>query len=787
MPASAVNFFTFTGGINSEATPLSIKPEDLLACENAKIERNGSITRRKGIDFIENNGDSRFVESSTLDSAAGVNATYGMWDLPSSMFYTTVYDSNGVPRKFLFATLGDNVRIFNVDNISTISDIEDYEPQWFNSYSGVYGKLFAGYPVAQDISLLQTSSTVQDQTNNGFAGLYNTTNQPKFKKTNFTSDKNRVFIINEYLPPIMCTYTNDRWEWRYVGIRWRDLDDEDTSDHVVYRAKKDTTQYGTTNSDLIFHISTCIKSHTTTTNTQYPPAALGEKGDTHFWDFLYATYTSPVDIDMIKWRLDRSSGIFSSDRATGDFSYKSNVVPFSDIFSNGTSAFGRLWLCGTSKKPNHIFFSQMVIEEDEDRRYGFMFSKADPRSQYDAAPSDTDGGYIVINDAVRITSLIPYKNGVLAFAPNGVWFVGGVSGGSFRPTAYSVEKISDMGLVSPDAVTKYENIIFFFSQSGIYVIQPHEQDPNSLTTISVSDKIQSKYLAIPTICKELSLASYNSAEKRLYFWHNDEIFDWTTANNKHNTPTHFRRCLIYDVPLAAWYEYTLINDDVGTKLAVLSAYPLNVGNISSLDDVVDELDVIVTDEASNDVQVYSAISTTAAISTNLLILGKADPATGTFKQAFGLLDASSNTDFSLEAVDEESFDSDIEFAHTQLNDIFIEKSIPYIQFLFKRVESGVVDGNNIDTNEGGAKGRFIFDWATGSNAGPKYGELKDIYFPDRSTESYFNTTDPNIQVVTYRHKLRGRGKSFRIQIVNDGDRPFSLYGYQLLVRGNRGG
>lgn len=791
-PANPVNFFTFNGGLNTEATPLSIKPEELLECVNARIERNGSVSRRGAIDFVEDTGNQRWSETDTFDITAGVNATYPLWDIPANMYMTTVYGSNGKAAKFLFITHGDYIHIFNVDNISAVSDLSNAVPTYYRGMSSSENML-AGYPQMYQMPLNMTSTWHNRLVTQGFSPTtYPTGNHPKYYHTSFCSDRNRVFVINAAMPVVQFTYTNDRWEWEWIRLRERIIDEQETSDSVVYRAKLDydLDPLADTNDTMVFHVSTCIRSHTSVPPGTVPPAALNEAGSDKYWDFLYTTYTSPSGIDMPRWRKTNPLAGFSSfstPDSTRDFVYRSSVDFIDESFSYGTTAFGRLWLTGRQQKGNFIYFSQMVVEDDEERRYRWFFSKADPRSQYDAAASDTDGGYININDAVNISSLIPYKNGILAFAENGVWYVSGVGAASFRPTAYSVEKVSDMGVVSQRSVTKYENIIFFFSSSGCYVIEPHEQDPNSLTTKSVSDKILSKYLAIPEQCKKTSLATYNSAEKKLYYWYNDEVYDWMISNNKYGTAGHFRSCLIFDVPLGAWYEYKLTQDNVGTKVSVITSLPLNVGNISSLDEVERVNGEVVTDESANIVEVYSAISTTASISTNLLLLGIPDTDLGTFKLAFGILDSDAKIDFSQEATHEEQYDTNIEFAHVSFNDIFIDKSIPYIQFLFKRTETGVVDGNNVDENEGGALARFIFDWASGTGASPKYGDLRSVYFPDRSTESFFNTTDPNISVVTYRHKLRGRGKSVRIQMVNDGDRPFSLYGYQFLVRGNRGG
>ena len=83
-----VNYFNFAGGLNSEATPLNTPPNDLLSAENIRLNRNGSLERRTGIDFLgtPSNGTFTTPVSDYYDASVGSASTYELWDMPTNMF-----------------------------------------------------------------------------------------------------------------------------------------------------------------------------------------------------------------------------------------------------------------------------------------------------------------------------------------------------------------------------------------------------------------------------------------------------------------------------------------------------------------------------------------------------------------------------------------------------------------------------------------------------------------------------------------------------------------------------
>jgi hypothetical protein len=167
---------------------------------------------------------------------------------------------------------------------------------------------------------------------------------------------------------------------------------------------------------------------------------------------------------------------------------------------------------------------------------------------------------------------------------------------------------------------------------------------------------------------------------------------------------------------------------------------------------------------------------------NLILVGRAVPDEGYYHFGFGWLQCDSNKDFEQDTDHDYSFETIIKTAHTNFGDVSREKGTPYAHFIFNRVEDNAVGGDDIDLNQGGCLMRYGFDYSNSSNYA-KYGTFRSIYFPDKYTYSLVGGGDPGQEAVEYKCKLRGKGKAVQFEFKNDGDRPFHLYGWQLLVRG----
>lgn len=133
-----------------------------------------------------------------------------------------------------------------------------------------------------------------------------------------------------------------------------------------------------------------------------------------------------------------------------------------------TSAFGRVFYAAG----NRIYFSRLIAEDINN--VGRCYQTNDPTSDQISDLLDTDGGELLVNGAEAISSLIPYRNGVLALARNGVWFLSGPDSG-FTATSYNLTKITSNGVYAPESPLDIGGSILYVGDSAIHRIVTNDQ------------------------------------------------------------------------------------------------------------------------------------------------------------------------------------------------------------------------------------------------------------------------------------------------------------------------
>ena len=433
----------------------------------------------------------------------------------------------------------------------------------------------------------------------------------------------------------------------------------------------------------------------------------------------------------------------------------------------------RVWASGALGKPNTIFFSQTIVNGDE---HGKMYQVADPFSSTDNALVDTDGGSIQLTGAEKILSIAPLGSGVIVFANNGIWSIAGQDG--FRPTSYSINKISDVGIIGEDCWCAVEQQLVFFGNSNVYTILLG----TSIDTPEVKpigDKIVNFYTSIPLYNLSAGKAVYNTDKKKLYFFTNFDKQDWHKTMNPNNVSTMSRDVLVLDVRLAAWTKYTIGEDLTGAKASLSDVVVMDGGHVVA--DSVVSGGIVVT-AGGVTVTTQSLTETNASFVVNTIIMKQ----TGTtWKVAFGDMSVKGLTDFSLsndmDAVDNPSH---ITMAHQLFKDIGHKKFAPYVIPVFKRVETGVL-ADGVDVTPGSCNYRVDWNWSI-NNSSSKFGELRQAYYPYKYTSGRFGGGDQGSDTVTSKLKVRGRGDVFRIHFESDGDKDFKLYGWQFMIHAKKG-
>ena len=223
---------------------------------------------------------------------------------------------------------------------------------------------------------------------------------------------------------------------------------------------------------------------------------------------------------------------------------------------------GRVFYAGldSAKNAGTILFSKLVENVDD---LGVCHQQNDPTAEYLSDLYDTDGGEVKIPDAVKIQKLYAYQSSLFVFAENGVWQIAGVDG-VFKASAYSINRVSRIGILNAESFIAAEGNPFWWSRFGIH----------TLGTDPVSGQGQEQNLTIPTIqsfwdkissdAKLKVTAAYDSINKRIY---------WAYPDDDETVESKLNNFLILDIPLQAFYPWKVSDQAVTTDSIVgLSFY-----------------------------------------------------------------------------------------------------------------------------------------------------------------------------------------------------------------------
>jgi hypothetical protein len=259
------------------------------------------------------------------------------------------------------------------------------------------------------------------------------------------------------------------------------------------------------------------------------------------------------------------NSIYGTSFGTKNPSQKTLATPSDPIYKRpSTVAFfsSRVWFSGVFDEAynNRLFFSQILTQPEV---AGKCYQENDPTVEEFNKLLDTDGGIVQISEAGSILAMHPLGDYLIVCANNGVWAVGGTDGGTFKPTAYSVKKISAAGALGRDCCGSIENAVLYFSSEGIFAVT---LDPSSgypvANNISLAT-IQTDYQAITEAARTNAHLMFDRIEKIAYWF-----YDGTSGYTTSSYPSIWNKALVYNIPLNAFYDYQLAvdRDDVATAL-----------------------------------------------------------------------------------------------------------------------------------------------------------------------------------------------------------------------------
>ena len=505
----------FVKGRITESTGLSF-PENAVTDEsNCVFNRNGSVTRRLGIDF-----ETDFVKN-TPTSVLGVKSSF--------VWRTT---SNVGRNQFVVIQNGQYIDFYNIGSTALSDSKKNF---------------------SVNLSSYKSNVSITDQ-------------EVRETKAEFSSGNGYLFVAHSKCEPLYIAYNSntDSISTSQIEIKIRDVYGVDDA--------LETNERPTTLSEL--HRYNLLNQGWFEKATI---TGVGVGVDTIVsWDVYRSDFPSNSDV---WWQFKDSFGqmnlnnvdniaegntpaakghyifnAFSIDRNSVHASINTLPIESSSDLRPSCTAFysGRVWWSGinTGEYSTRIYYSQVIQSV---RDFGKCYQINDPTSEslFDLLP--TDGGIVVIPDVVEVIKMVNIKDSILVFASNGIWSISGTDGG-FRADDYKVSKINDVGIEAPYSVVSIEGIPIWWNQEGIFTVQSNEVS-NGFQVVNITNQsIKSFYDdEIPNDSKIYAQGTYNR---------NDRVVRWLYKSQAASTfedNFNYDKVLNFDIDTQAFYTWDIDN------------------------------------------------------------------------------------------------------------------------------------------------------------------------------------------------------------------------------------
>ena len=396
-----------------------------------------------------------------------------------------------------------------------------------------------------------------------------------------------------------------------------------------------------------------------------------------------------------------------------------------DIRSQPTcsvAGFGRVFY-GASDR---LYFSQVFI--DDLTSLARCYQRNDPTAEIANDILDTDGGEILLQESGAIINMVKFHTGILLMCQKGVWFLSGPDGG-FTATAYKLDRLSGDRIVGTRAFCEVKSSVFFGTPDGINTVSINEFGQpvvNSVTEQTVRSYWQD------FVSDSIQMA-HDEKEDRVY------ILRCSCPEG---------RVLVYDMKLNAFF-------------------PWKIGGSPPVDgeEIIYE-GLFYSKKQQKMIFCARKLGTMGSI-TRIYTAHQV-------KQAV-------HKDFN-----RESYYSYLVTNYETLGNYSRNKGAPLINVMMRKTEEQITEFDagtktySFD-NPSGVKMSVLWDWNTESSPRRKT-DVKNIYKPvprwfiPESIPSVFDTGET---IITYKDKVRGKGRAVQFKFEADGDKSMELLGFSV--------
>jgi hypothetical protein len=696
---------TFIRGLVTEAGELTFPPDASVDELNCALRRDGTRERRLAVEFEDG------FSLSTFNVGTSALVSTGFWD--------NVGGINGL--EYLVVQVGPKLYFYNKASAP-----------------------FSSGEVAESINLLPFEAT-------GTVGAAEA-------KCQFCSINGALVVASAGINTIYLRRDNDTGAITAEQIKFRTRDFEWQGDFTTYTTEGANTpirRYDTLNSGW----TTATLS---TYGSQLPPLThpwfSGKDANDEFskseWEKIYGGSSLMGNghfiLDFFNKNRSEASGVTGLPTAIERSRFKS-VVNFA----------GRVFYAGLESEKNsgRVLFSRIIEGFNE---LGECLQSNDPTSEFFNSLLDTDGGEIVIQEAVNIQRLHVFGSSILVFADNGIWQITGIDD-VFRATGYAVSKITRVGILSPESFVEAEGIPFWWSKNGIHTLSFDSDSGKAVEqNISIST-IQRYWDEIPNSDKRQVIAEYDSVNKRIF---------WAYPKEDESLVNKYNKFLILDIPLQAFYPWEISDQLNQTSYVVgvsfYSGYASDFADVNVVNGDGDNVETSVGEE----VVVNRKVDLSLADS--FIVLLVRDGVSG--KLTMALFSGDSFRDWG-----NANYETFVEAGFEFFGDLFLKKTAPYVITYCRATEEGW-QGNEITGYDPLKASSLFISTFWDFNKNPvtppqQVYRLKPIPVANSANLSDFGNPST---VVTSRLKVRGKGRSMRIRFDAEAGKGFILLGYGVL-------
>lgn len=765
--SSAAEFNNFVAGLITEASPLTFPANASLDEQNFVLKRDGSRRRRLGMDFED--GYQIIPTNAVVSVAAQPAVNSYQWK-----------NAGGDPdRTLIVVQVGTTLKFFDT-NASPLSsgllasvDVVGADQSLRFSFTSVDASLIVatGTPDIRRYGISGTGAVEEE--------IFRLKIRDLFGVEDVSSGTDLREGSNIDLRPSIMTdghsynLRNQTWAKNIPAARRTSVSDPIRA----FFLEQSFGKYPS-NSDV-------------TTYSIYPDTPDGQSEDI-FWPRQArrsVTGLSPAPkgyfiIDALNRGTSRKEEHVKLLDRYPTFSYDISTLP-SDYTPGGAKAVseyaGRVFYAGFSgevidgdrhspKMSSYILFSRLVQDPTD---AATCYQEGDPTSKENPDLIDTDGGFLRIEGAYGIHSLINVGPSLMVLAENGVWMLQGGNNFGFKATDYKVSKITSYGCTCRDSIVQVDTSVMYWSFDGIYNISQNQFGDyvaDSLTQKS----IQTMFDQIEPVDKLSAKGVYDSYERKVYWLYKNYIGASGSVSK-----------LVLDLTLGAFYKFTVDSPNIDGRLPLLvSGLTVPAFRQTEVAEDVNVNNVQVT--ASGDVvSVTSMIKQSVTTETLYVAIVQTSPSISfTFCKY-------TDEDF----IDWRSYDNVGVDASAFLltgwltgGDSQKTKQVPYVTFHFGKTEDGfetVGDEDFVPAHQSSCKVSAQWNWANSAISG-KWGREFQAYrfrrhfFPTSEVDSF----DNGFQTVVTKNKLRGSGKALSLLIRTEPLKDCHLLGWSMILGTN---